>query len=233
MTKVSILDARHGAQYSLGLIFCTILILSLFGCETKEQRSIRISNEERQKSELQARQLEKEAKQKIERQRAEEAERERKRLENIEAEKLARYLANPLRNGAMPYSNCFGSINSCEGNSCSEIKVITPGNSSVLVTIKNRDDKVVRHAMIREGNSYTFHLPNGYYQPFFIYGIGWNPEKSSNTDGGCKLSGGFAQQAAVGKDAFDNIYNTIITYELRLQADGNFSTRPSNLNEAL
>ena len=101
-----------------------------------------------------------------------------------------------------------------------------------MVTIK-KGEKVVRHAFIKGGSAYTFELPNGIYQPFFYYGKGWNPEKvMKQTDCGT-LKGGFIAKEVFGKDNPQTLSNNILEYELILQQSGNFSTRPSNANEAL
>jgi hypothetical protein len=143
------------------------------------------------------------------------------------------YQNHSLPNGTTPYAYCYGTANGCSGfGGCSEIVVNTPSNSDVLVTIK-QNDIVQRHAYIRAGNSYTFHLPNGVYQPFFYYGMGWNPKRRlEGTDCG-NLQGGFMLNEHVGKDDAQGLKNQILTYSLTLQLNGNFSTRASNLQEAL
>ena len=100
----------------------------------------------------------------------------------------------------------------------------------MIVTIKNSAKKVVRHAYINSGSSYTFSLPNGTYQTFFYYGKGWNPEKPMK---GGKIKGGFITNESFGKDDPVYLNNNILEYELILQINGNFSTRPSNPEEAL
>jgi len=144
---------------------------------------------------------------------------------------LEQYKDNSLRNGAEPYSYCFGSNNSCGGYDCSQIKVKTPYNSDVLVTIK-KNDKVYRHAYIRAGSSYTFNFSNGTYQTFFYYGNGWNPNKFMKNTSCGELKGGFVSNEHFGKDSPQNFYNQILSYELILQPNGNFSTKPSNKDEA-
>ena len=144
---------------------------------------------------------------------------------------LEQYKDNSLRNGAKPYSYCFGSSNSCGGYGCSQINVKTPYNSDVLITIK-KNDKVYRHAYVKAGSSYTFNFSNGTYQAFFYYGKGWNPNKfMKNTSCGV-LKGGFISSEHFGKDYPQNLYNQILSYELILQQNGNFSTKPSNKDEA-
>jgi hypothetical protein len=139
-----------------------------------------------------------------------------------------KYMSNSLHTGAMPYSKYYGRNASCEGDGCSQIKVKT-SNSDVVITIK-KNGKVVRHAFIRAGDSYTFSFPNGTYQAFFYYGEGWYPEKEMK---GGKMKGGFISNEQFGKDDPQYLKNNVLTYELTVRQNGNFSTRPSNPEEAL
>ena len=139
---------------------------------------------------------------------------------------------NSLLNGSTPYSYCYGANRSCSDWGCSEIKVKTPYNSDVLVTIK-KSGNVIRHAYIKASSTYTFEVPNGTYQPFFYYGKGWNPNKLMKSTPNCDLKGGFITDEYFGKDDPQSLNNTILEYELILQQNGNFSTRPSNSAEAL
>jgi hypothetical protein len=139
---------------------------------------------------------------------------------------------NSLRTGAMPYSNCYGSSNYCNGYGCSQIKVRTGGSGDVLVTIKNYNSKVVRHAFIKGGNSYTFEIPDGRYQVFFYSGKGWNPNKKMQSSSCNSLRGGFVSNEEVTKDNYIQLNGQIMTYELILQQQGNFSTKPSSKSEA-
>jgi hypothetical protein len=195
----------------LKLIFATILLsIMLTSCESEEERNIRIAREEYERIQ---REIE---------------------LQNQKKEKAIydKYINNSLSTGSAPYSYCFGRNSSCSDWGCSQIKVRTPYNSDVLVTIK-KGEKVVRHAFIKGGSSYTFELPNGTYQPFFYYGKGWNPEKvMKQTDCGT-LSGGFITNEDFGKDSPQTLSNNVLEYELILQQSGNFSTKPSNADEAL
>jgi hypothetical protein len=228
----------------LKFIFATILLsIMLTSCESEEERQKRIAREEQQRIELEESRKAEEAEraykleqERIEQEQREEAERiEREaRLEKERQEKAIydKYINNSLNTGSTPYSYCFGRNNSCSDWGCSQIKVRTPYSSDVLVTIK-KGDKVVRHAFIKGGSSYTFELPNGTYQPFFYYGKGWNPEKvMKQTDCGT-LKGGFITNEDFGKDSPQTLSNNVLEYELILQQSGNFSTRPSNANEAL
>lgn len=141
------------------------------------------------------------------------------------------YRNNSLRNGAMPYAYCYGSSNSCSGQFCSQIKVVSPSNSDVLVSIK-KDGIVYRHGYVKAGNSLIFNMPNGTYQTFFYYGKGWDPNKfMKETDCGT-LNGGFLSNETFGKDDKTRLNNNILTYELVLKTNGNFSTKPSDKNEA-
>lgn len=139
---------------------------------------------------------------------------------------------NSLSTGSTPYSYCYGSSNYCNDYGCSQIKVITGGSGDVLVTIKNYSGKVVRHGYIKGGYSYTFNVPNGNYQVFFYSGTGWNPNKEMPSSSCSYLKGGFVSNESVTKDNYINLYSQIMTYELILQQQGNFSTKPSSKNEA-
>jgi hypothetical protein len=141
-----------------------------------------------------------------------------------------KFLENSLPNGTMPYAYCYGINQKCSENDCSQIRVLTPSHSDALVIIKRQGD-VVRHAYIKAGNSYTFEVPEGRYQPFFYLGNGWNPGKyMKETDCGI-LKGGFVSNESYGKDKPQKLRGSVLTYELILQPNGNFSTIPSNLNE--
>lgn len=140
--------------------------------------------------------------------------------------------ANSLGTGKMPYSSCYGSGNNCNDRNCSEIKVITGGSGDVLVTIKNSSRRVVRHAYVKGGNSFSFKVPDGSYQVFFYSGTGWNPLKTMSSSSCNSLRGGFVANENVTKDDYINLYSQIMTYELILQQQGNFSTKPSSKNEA-
>lgn len=139
---------------------------------------------------------------------------------------------NYLSTGSMPYSSCYGSSNYCSDWSCSKIKVITGGSGDVLVSIKNSYGKVVRHGYIKGGNTFTFNVPDGSYQVFFYSGTGWNPNKQMPSSSCSYLKGGFVSNESVTKDNYINLYSQIMTYELILQQQGNFSTKPSSKNEA-
>lgn len=138
---------------------------------------------------------------------------------------------NQLRTGSTPYAYCYGENLTCNSYGCSEIRVKTPYNSDVMVTIK-KNNRVVKHAYIQGGDSYTFSFPNGTYQAFFYYGQNWKSSKliKSGICGG--IRGGFNSDESFGKDSPKNLNNQALTYELILQENGNFSTKPSNPDEA-
>lgn len=218
-------------HYIKGLVFL-VLIAFFFSCESDEARRERLAREEQERIELVKRQKAEEAEKarKIEEERKKEAERiEKERKEKAIYEK---YINNTLRTGATPYAYCYGRNRSCSGSRCSEISVRTPSTSDVLVTIKS-DGEVVRHAFISKGSTYKFKLPNGIYQPFFYYGKGWNPEKVMKQSKCGTIKGGFLEREVFGKDSPQSLVNNILSYELILTQNGNFSTRPSNSSEAL
>jgi hypothetical protein len=142
------------------------------------------------------------------------------------------YKYNSLRTGSMPYSNCFGSDNYCSKSLCSEIIVKTDGNADVLVSVKNSNGKVVRHAYIKKWDLFTFNLPNGEYQVFFYSGLGWNPNKVIYSNLCNNLTGGFISDENVTKDRNIYLFNNKITYELKLQQGGNLQVMQSSKNEA-
>jgi len=202
--------------------FISLFLLSLLfiSCESELDRQKRIAQENQERIELNE-------KKEIERIEMEErVEREQKELALYE-----KYINNSLKTGTTTYSYCYGSNPSCTDWGCSQISVKTPYNSDVLVTIKD-GDKVVRHAFIKSGESFTFELPNGTYQPFFYYGNGWNPDKFMKESSCGTIKGGFISNEDFGKDTPQSLSNNILEYELILQKNGNFSTRPSDVNEA-
>lgn len=199
------------------LFTCT---LALTSCESETDRKQREARIEQIK-------LENERQKEVERLEIE----ERERLKLQEKAIYDKYINNSLSTGKMPYAYCFGENKSCSNYGCSEVKVKTPFNSDVIVTIK-KNGKVFRHAYIEKSSHYTFELPNGEYQTFFYYGKGWNPDKiMKETDCG-PLMGGFVDKEHFGKDDPQYLKNTILTYELILQQNGNFSTKSSSSEEA-
>lgn len=206
-------------------LLITIIIITLFtSCESKQARKEREAREQKVSIELEQRQreeaiLSKQAR--IEQEKKDEAQRKEQEIYN-------RYISNSLLTGSTPYSKYYGKNSTCPDYGCSQIKVRT-SNSDVLVTIK-KNNKVVRHAYIQAGDSYAFSFPNGTYQTFFYYGKGWNPEKEMK---GGAIKGGFVSNEEFGKDQPQSLHHNILEYELILQQNGNFSTRPSNPDEAL
>ena len=191
------------------IISFLVILISFTSCESAAEKKERLERKNEQQIELAEVRAEKEREKAI----------------------LEKYLQNSLFTGATPYEYCFGSNSSCKSYGCSQIKVKSPLDSDVLVTIKQNDD-VIRHAYIKAGSSYTFELLDGTYQPFFYYGKGWNPEKvMKETDCGT-LKGGFVAEEHFGKDSPQNLQNGILQYELILQSNGNFSTQASNSQEA-
>ena len=135
--------------------------------------------------------------------------------------------------GSQLYSDCFGPNAYCNGTGCSQVKVKGPIDSDVLVTIKSKDfnNIVFSHAYIRSNKTYTFDLDNGTYQVFFYYGKDWAFKKIIKGSF-CDLKGGFSSSEVFGKDSQQYLKNNILTYELILQRNGNFSTKESSSKEA-
>jgi len=235
------------------IIYLLTFTFLLFSCESEKDRNAREYQEEQVRIEhaekiqaeddervlkLEEERIEQERIAKINRKEREvrlEKERViREKREEEERKKQAiydKYINNYLRTGSKPYAYCFGSNNSCDGYDCSQIKVKTPYNSDVLVTIK-KNGRVYRHAYIKSSSSYTFNIPNGKYQTFFYYGKGWNPNKFMKKVACGKLKGGFIDSEHFGKDNPEYLSDMIRSYELILQQNGNFSTKSSNSNEA-
>ena len=212
------------------IISLTVLLSLLIftSCESEQARKERLELEKQQRIELeQKRAMEEKAKairlEQVRIEQEKQAEVERKKQEIYD-----RYISNSLPTGATPYSKYYGGNSSCNVYGCSKIKVIT-SNSDVVVIIK-KNDQVVRHAFIQARDSYTFSFPNGTYQAFFYYGKGWNPEKEMK---GGEMKGGFITNEDFEKDDPQPLYNIVLIYELIMQENGNFSTRPSNPEEAL
>ena len=189
------------------ILCCSFIIFS--SCENEVEKKQRLEKEKQQRIELEDK-LEKEHQEQV---------------------IYDKYINNSLSTGTTPYSYCFGSNYSCSEWGCAGVSVKTPYNSDVLVTIK-KNDKVVRHAYIRAGNTYKFEFSNGTYQAFFYYGKGWNPDKFMKEIDCGILKGGFVSDELFSKDAPQKLDNTILSYELILQQSGNFRTKPSNLDEA-
>ena len=153
-------------------------------------------------------------------------------LSSCESEKPQDEKYNSLQTGDTPYSQFYGGNPSCSNYGCSQIKVTTPDNSDVLVTVK-QDDEVVRHAYIRSNSFFVFEIPDGTYQPFFYFGKGWDSEKVMKKTENGTIKGGFVKDEFFGKDSQQTLKGQILEYKLILQQNGNFDTKPSNAGEAL
>ena len=88
-----------------------------------------------------------------------------------------------------------------------------PSVLDVVVLLK-QNGVTKRHAYIPAGNSYTFNIPNGTWQPFFYYGKGWYPEKEMNSPSCTSLEGGFLENEEWDKDLPDSIEDMVVTYTL-------------------
>lgn len=203
----------------------------IFSCESAEQKKERLQIEEIEAARILEEEMKIKQELELERKRVAEENRVVKETKRIENEQYQKYINNSLSNGSIPYNSCFGGNSSCTEWGCSEIKVTTPRDSDVVVTLK-RDGKVVRHAYINANSTFTFQIPNGTYQPFFYYGNGWNPEKKVESSTCQNLKGGFIEGEVFGKDIPQSLNNNVLTYELILQQSGNFSSKPSSSMEA-
>lgn len=214
------------------IYFFLIVTVIISSCESDQEKKARLQKEEEKRIEL----AENSKREEIQRAAKDAQERisQEAKIEDQRKEKeiYDKYINNSLQNGSTPYSYCYGGNGNCSENGCSQIKVRTPSNSDVLVTIK-RNGTVVRHAYIAAANSFTFEFANGTYQAFFYYGKGWNPEKIMKKTTCGDLKGGFISDEQFGKDDPQSISDGILTYELILQQNGNFSTSPSNQEDAL
>lgn len=131
---------------------------------------------------------------------------------------------------SQPYSQWYGQNKTFDTYTPhSEVQVKAPSNSDVVVIIKenNKDGVVAGHRFISRGTTGSISLDNGTYQVFFYHGTAW----SSQLDMGNGLKGGFTKGVYYSKDYPVQLYNNILTYELILQRNGNFSTKSSNKNE--
>lgn len=136
-----------------------------------------------------------------------------------------KYSGNQLANGAQPYRALYGK-NKQSGTS--EIIVTAPTDRDALVMVKNSNDKVLRHAYIRTGRSYTFHISAGYYQVYFICGSDWCPEKEApNGQMGFFLSSSTSKDNVVYIDDYQSL-----TYTLQSMVNGNFMPQNASSYEA-
>lgn len=163
--------------------------------------------------------------------RAEEAEKEAQRR----AEEAKKYANNSLTTGSQPYANVYGR-NSYSGNCAITVRAGSGTDVVVIVKRNNSNGRVVGHAYIRKGSSYTINLDPGTYQAFFYYGNGWNPNRKLSNG----LTGGFTSNEQYGKDSpttlsyrysGDYIYYDQIEYSLQSVVGGNFRMSGSNAGD--
>lgn len=144
---------------------------------------------------------------------------------SIEDKWQVKYLGNQLSNGAQPYRSLYGK-NKQSGTS--EIIVTAPTDRDALVMVKNGSDRVIRHAYIKSGMRYTFHISAGYHQVYFICGKDWCPEKEAPNG-----QMGYFLHSSVSKDSQTYIddYQSL-TYTLQSMANGNFMPQNASSYEA-
>jgi hypothetical protein len=152
---------------------------------------------------------------------------------------LVTFLSYSQYTGATPWENCFGINASCKTYpkdgylvGCSEIQV-SSSKSSPVVAIVKRYGKVLKHAYISAGQTYSFDVSDGTYQLFFYWGKNWNSRKKINSDECSIVYGGFTENESVSKDTPITLNSQIINYTLTQVSFGNFEPKSSSLNEAL
>lgn len=135
-------------------------------------------------------------------------------------------------NGATPWSNCFGKNASCKSYGCSKI-IVKTSNSSPVVAIVKRNNKVIKHAYISAQSSYTFEVTDGTYEVFFYYGTFWNKNKKMPSNECSSLYGGWNYDESVSKDGPFRLKGQFVEYTLSQMVNGNFTPDKSNIKEAL
>lgn len=145
------------------------------------------------------------------------------------SEEDKQYLGISLETGVRPYREYYGNGYDCPYSKCSGIRVTAPAESDIIVIIKrnNENGKVIQHGYIKKGETYQFDIPDGTYQTFFYYGMGWNANKPMK-DG---VLGGFVTDEMFSKDYPQKIESGILEYVLQLRRDGNFQTKQSDKSE--
>lgn len=139
---------------------------------------------------------------------------------------LQTYKGNSLSTGATPYRSKYGN-NSKIGHA--SLKITAPIGYDVLVMVKNEYDEVVKHAYIKAEQTYTFTLRGGTYQPFFVYGNSWCPEKEAPNG----ELGYFLEDISISKDYPQEIDDyQELHYTLQVTQNGNFQAASSNAYEA-
>jgi hypothetical protein len=152
---------------------------------------------------------------------------------------LIPFLSYSQYTGSTPWENCFGINASCKTYpqdgylvGCSTIKVIASKSSAVVAIVK-RYGKVLKHAYISSGRTYSFDVSDGTYQLFFYWGKKWNGNKKINSDECSRVYGGFMENESVSKDSPITLDGQIMTYTLTQVTYGNFKPKSSSLKEAL
>lgn len=132
------------------------------------------------------------------------------------------YINNSLDTGDNPYKsrNVYGDV------SAIIIKTSSASACDVVAIVKS-GQQMVSNSYIKAGDTYTFNLPNGYYQVYFYSGKGWDPNKEMQNG----QKGGFLSNESYSKDDPVSLDYQELTYELILQENGNFSTRQSSTDE--
>jgi len=129
-------------------------------------------------------------------------------------DKETEYHNNKLENGSKPYQYYFG--NSITGSNY--LGFLTKGERDCIVIVKNMDGKYYNHVYICGDNSARVYLPNGMYNVYFYFGIGWNPDKKKG-----ELTGGFEEKESQQRNDSVLLQNQNYVYELYPVTYGNLS----------
>lgn len=138
-------------------------------------------------------------------------------------------LNNHLSTGGMPYYDYYGKR--CEGRN--SIIVNTPsGKSDYIMIFKDDNDKVVNHAYIRGGDSYTFYFPDGSYKLAIYSGRGWDSEKNNVNVIGGFYSGESVTQFVANGTKWIKLYGNECEITLRSMRNGNAEQKSTSKKEA-
>lgn len=145
------------------------------------------------------------------------------------------YINNSLNSGAMPYRYCYGDNPVCSPPrgyiECSYIDVKASYDSDVIVIIK-KNNKVHSHAYIKAGSFHRFSVGNGFFETFFYFGKGWNPNKFIKYADCGEIYGGFVSNESIDKSDSEYLYNSSLSFTLHSVTNGNFQPKKSDKNEA-
>lgn len=135
-------------------------------------------------------------------------------------ETYAKYINYSLQTGDTPYTPCYGTYLNCSGTGCSKIIVKASKEKDLVASLK-QDDKFIGHAYILRGESFTFEVPDGSYQPFFFMGRGWYPERKIKDNECGNLKGGFLSNVNYISDQPVALRNKVVMYDMAFSEEFN------------